>query len=56
MASLYVKAVPPADLNRNTEWFMYPGVWTTYISHPLLLLAPCALNLWLLSWHGLDHS
>lgn len=31
MASLYVKAVPPADLNRNTEWFMYPGVWTTYI-------------------------
>ncbi|KAG6582683.1 hypothetical protein SDJN03_22685, partial [Cucurbita argyrosperma subsp. sororia] len=31
MASLYVKAVPPADLNRNTEWFLYPGVWTTYI-------------------------
>ena len=31
MASLYVKAMPPADLNRNTEWFMYPGVWTTYI-------------------------
>ncbi|KAH7519457.1 hypothetical protein FEM48_Zijuj08G0038200 [Ziziphus jujuba var. spinosa] len=31
MANLYVKAVPPADLNRNTEWFMYPGVWTTYI-------------------------
>ncbi|PRQ18254.1 hypothetical protein RchiOBHm_Chr7g0203961 [Rosa chinensis] len=23
MASLYVKAVPPADLNRNTEWFVY---------------------------------
>ncbi|CAA0827190.1 ORMDL family protein [Striga hermonthica] len=22
---------PPADLNRNTEWFTYPGVWTTYI-------------------------
>ncbi|KAG6748236.1 hypothetical protein POTOM_048147 [Populus tomentosa] len=31
MANLYVTAVPPADLNRNTEWFMYPGVWTTYI-------------------------
>ncbi|KAL2893307.1 hypothetical protein RDABS01_009216, partial [Bienertia sinuspersici] len=31
MANLYVKASPPADLNRNTEWFTYPGVWTTYI-------------------------
>ncbi|KAL5537913.1 hypothetical protein UlMin_021751 [Ulmus minor] len=31
MASLYVRAVQPADLNRNTEWFMYPGVWTSYI-------------------------
>ncbi|KAB1219675.1 ORM1-like protein 2 [Morella rubra] len=31
MANLYVKAVQPTDLNRNTEWFMYPGVWTTYI-------------------------
>ncbi|MED6122953.1 hypothetical protein PIB30_044771 [Stylosanthes scabra] len=31
MANLYVKAVPPPDLNRNTEWFTYPGVWTTYI-------------------------
>ncbi|KAG8083042.1 hypothetical protein GUJ93_ZPchr0014g46987 [Zizania palustris] len=31
MAKLYVQAVPPADLNKNTEWFMYPGVWTTYI-------------------------
>ena len=31
MANLYVKAVPPADPNKNTEWFMYPGVWTTYI-------------------------
>ncbi|KAI6706986.1 hypothetical protein NL676_009948 [Syzygium grande] len=28
---MYVKAVPPTDLNRNTEWFTYPGVWTTYI-------------------------
>lgn len=28
---LYVRAVPPTDLNRNTEWFTYPGVWTTYI-------------------------
>ncbi|KAG6749640.1 hypothetical protein POTOM_046701 [Populus tomentosa] len=26
MANLYVTAVPPADLNRNTEWFMYPGI------------------------------
>lgn len=31
MAKLYVQAVQPADLNKNTEWFMYPGVWTTYI-------------------------
>jgi hypothetical protein len=31
MAKLYVQAVPPPDLNKNTEWFMYPGVWTTYI-------------------------
>ncbi|GJZ92830.1 ORM1-like protein 3 [Tanacetum coccineum] len=31
MANLYVRAVPPTDLNRNTEWFTYPGVWTTYI-------------------------
>ncbi|KAL5205322.1 hypothetical protein ABZP36_033531 [Zizania latifolia] len=31
MVKLYVQAVPPADLNKNTEWFMYPGVWTTYI-------------------------
>lgn len=31
MANLYVKAVPPPDMNRNTEWFMYPGVWTTYM-------------------------
>ncbi len=28
---MYVKATPPTDLNRNTEWFTYPGVWTTYI-------------------------
>ncbi|KAL0296390.1 UNVERIFIED_CONTAM: hypothetical protein Sradi_6691100 [Sesamum radiatum] len=31
MANLYVRAVMPTDLNRNTEWFTYPGVWTTYI-------------------------
>ncbi|CAL9154685.1 unnamed protein product [Musa hybrid cultivar] len=31
MAKLYVQAVPPADLHKNTEWFVYPGVWTTYI-------------------------
>ena len=31
MVKLYVKTVPPTDLNKNTEWFMYPGVWTTYI-------------------------
>ncbi|GER36616.1 ORMDL family protein, partial [Striga asiatica] len=31
MGKLYVKMEPPADLNRNTEWFTYPGVWTTYI-------------------------
>ncbi|CAM6086155.1 unnamed protein product [Calypogeia fissa] len=27
----YVKVVPPPDLNKNTEWFLYPGVWTSYI-------------------------
>ena len=31
MAKLYVETTPPPDLNKNTEWFMYPGVWTTYI-------------------------
>ncbi|KAH7659557.1 ORMDL family protein [Dioscorea alata] len=31
MAKLYMQTVPPPDLNKNTEWFMYPGVWTTYI-------------------------
>ncbi|KAF7152264.1 hypothetical protein RHSIM_Rhsim01G0175000 [Rhododendron simsii] len=31
MASYYVTAEQPTDLNRNTEWFTYPGVWTTYI-------------------------
>lgn len=28
---MYVRAVPTTDLNKNTEWFTYPGVWTTYI-------------------------
>ncbi|CAB4280247.1 hypothetical protein PRUPE_5G126900 [Prunus persica] len=28
---MYVTAVRTTDLNRNTEWFTYPGVWTTYI-------------------------
>lgn len=32
MVSLYVKAEPTTDLNKNTEWFTYPGVWTTYMS------------------------
>jgi hypothetical protein len=27
-----VNADPPPDLNKNTSWFYYPGVWTTYIS------------------------
>ena len=31
MAKLYMQAVPPPDLNKNTEWFMYLGVWTTHI-------------------------
>ncbi|KAI3938002.1 hypothetical protein MKX01_027929 [Papaver californicum] len=31
MGKLYVETVPPTDLNKNTEWFMYPGVWITYI-------------------------
>ncbi|KAJ6960777.1 hypothetical protein NC653_038714 [Populus alba x Populus x berolinensis] len=28
---MYVKAKPTTDVNRNTEWFTYPGVWTTYM-------------------------
>ncbi|CAF1721176.1 hypothetical protein Bca4012_042183 [Brassica carinata] len=28
---MYVRALPTTDVNRNTEWFTYPGVWTTYI-------------------------
>ncbi|KAI5056508.1 hypothetical protein GOP47_0028326 [Adiantum capillus-veneris] len=39
--SLYVNAVQPPDLNKNTSWFQYPGVWTSYI----LLLSLC----WLLA-------
>ncbi|TYI00127.1 hypothetical protein ES332_A11G112100v1 [Gossypium tomentosum] len=31
MASLYVNAESLVNLNRNTDWFMYPGVWTIYI-------------------------
>ncbi|KAL0923654.1 hypothetical protein M5K25_007720 [Dendrobium thyrsiflorum] len=31
MGKLYAKTVTAPDLNKNTEWFMYPGVWTTYI-------------------------
>eukprot|EP00262_Sarcandra_glabra_P006704 TRINITY_DN1919_c0_g1_i1.p1 TRINITY_DN1919_c0_g1~~TRINITY_DN1919_c0_g1_i1.p1 ORF type:complete len:170 (+),score=4.01 TRINITY_DN1919_c0_g1_i1:14-523(+) len=31
MGKLYVNAAPTVDLNKNTEWFTYPGVWTTYI-------------------------
>lgn len=31
LRSLYVNVVPPPDLNKNTSWFQYPGVWTTYI-------------------------
>ncbi|MCO5604686.1 hypothetical protein L7F22_058856 [Adiantum nelumboides] len=39
--NLYVNAEPPPDLNKNTAWFQYPGVWTSYI----LLLFLC----WLLA-------
>ncbi|EFJ31295.1 hypothetical protein SELMODRAFT_81257 [Selaginella moellendorffii] len=28
---MFVKVGHPADLNKNTEWFQYPGIWTTYI-------------------------
>lgn len=28
---LYVKVIPPPDTNKNTSWFQYPGIWTTYI-------------------------
>ncbi|KAL0920573.1 hypothetical protein M5K25_009717 [Dendrobium thyrsiflorum] len=31
MAKLYEEKTTPPDLNKNTEWLMYPGVWTTYI-------------------------
>lgn len=31
MRNLYVEAVQPVDLNKNTSWFQYPGVWTIYI-------------------------
>ncbi|KMZ62143.1 ORM1-like protein 2 [Zostera marina] len=31
MGKMYVQTTSPTDLNKNTEWFMYPGVWTTYI-------------------------
>ncbi|KAJ1378389.1 hypothetical protein SESBI_47921 [Sesbania bispinosa] len=56
MANLYVKAVPPADLNRNTEWFTYPGVWDYLHPHPLLLVAPCSLSVFGCSpGNRLDH-
>ncbi|KAJ8451103.1 hypothetical protein Cgig2_026912 [Carnegiea gigantea] len=28
---MYVRAEPSIDLNKNTEWVTYPGVWTIYI-------------------------
>lgn len=28
---MYVRAVATTDLNKNTEWFTYPGVWITYM-------------------------
>ncbi|MBA0560075.1 hypothetical protein Golob_017000, partial [Gossypium lobatum] len=31
MVSLYVNAESPVNLNRNTDWFMYPEVWTICI-------------------------
>jgi len=31
VGGMYVKVVPPPDVNKNTSWFQYPGVWTTYI-------------------------
>lgn len=29
-APFIVKATAPPDLNKNTSWFLYPGVWTMY--------------------------
>ncbi|GJP42548.1 hypothetical protein CLOM_g2101 [Closterium sp. NIES-68] len=26
-----VPTAPPIDVNKNTAWFSYPGVWTTYL-------------------------
>ncbi|KAF6136195.1 hypothetical protein GIB67_001604 [Kingdonia uniflora] len=31
MGKLYGDKVAAPDVNKNTEWFTYPGVWTTYI-------------------------
>ncbi|CAL9165080.1 hypothetical protein C4D60_Mb09t00850 [Musa balbisiana] len=31
MAKLYAQTAPPMDMNKNTEWFLYPGVWTIYV-------------------------
>eukprot|EP00246_Nothoceros_aenigmaticus_P016169 TRINITY_DN713_c0_g1_i1.p1 TRINITY_DN713_c0_g1~~TRINITY_DN713_c0_g1_i1.p1 ORF type:complete len:177 (-),score=13.80 TRINITY_DN713_c0_g1_i1:162-692(-) len=48
VGNLYVKAVPPPDLNKNTSWFQYPGVWTTYILINfvcwLLILSVCSCS------------
>jgi hypothetical protein len=31
VGGMYVKVLTPPDVNKNTSWFQYPGVWTTYI-------------------------
>ncbi|KAK4373896.1 hypothetical protein RND71_004573 [Anisodus tanguticus] len=54
MANYYVRAAPTTDLNRNTEWFTYPGVWTIYI-FILFFSWLVVLSLWMLIWHGLDN-
>lgn len=28
---MYVRAEASKEVNKNTEWVTYPGVWTTYI-------------------------
>ncbi|KAG2251908.1 hypothetical protein Bca52824_082044 [Brassica carinata] len=51
---MYVRALPTTDVNRNTEWFTYPGVWTTYIII-IFFSWLLVLSVFHCSWHGLDH-
>uniref|UniRef100_A0A8R7TY41 Uncharacterized protein n=1 Tax=Triticum urartu TaxID=4572 RepID=A0A8R7TY41_TRIUA len=54
MAELHVQAVPPPDLNKNTDLVHVPGGLDHLHLHPLRLLAPHPLHLRLHPRHGLD--